>query len=512
MLFAAGSLGAGSKVCVSCHAAIARSYAATPMALSSGATGTGLFRERFTAASVSLTGGGSLDVALKNGHVEYAFREGDLKGRRSLDYFLGAGLVGRSYATAIEGFLFQAPVSYYSAPQKWALSPGYERNPQINLIREVEPACLKCHATGVQTIAGTTNGYAAEPFQEGGIGCEGCHGAGDEHVRIMKGGKASGARSIVNPAKLPGGQRDSVCAQCHLPGAVEIARAGKHAGYKPGGLLSDSVVVFVLAGVDREATVNGHAEQLSRSACARQSNGKLWCGSCHDAHRTVPVQERPAHYRKKCLQCHEEKSCKAAVGGDCTACHMPKQQAATVAHAALTQHSIAKKTVAQASLPANLELTPFEGFAGSDRDLGLAYATIAIRDNNRAWGLRALELLTKVPEDDTKAAAKLAQLYDRMGRDKQACAIYERVHSLDPTPAVIVNLGACRAAEGKIEESIALWKSALKLSPAMEAGRLNLAVAQFRGGDGEAAKSTLREGLKFNPLSTRILQMLRDIQ
>ncbi len=57
------------------------------------------------------------------------------------------------------------------------------------------------------------------------------------------------------------------------------------------------------------------------------------------------------HYRAQCLRCHTEQSCRAeptkrqatAPPDDCLACHMPKRTVTTIAHAALTDHSIPAK-------------------------------------------------------------------------------------------------------------------------------------------------------------------------
>ena len=75
---------------------------------------------------------------------------------------------------------------------------------------------------------------------------------------------------------------------------------------------------------------------------------------------------------------------------------------------------------------AYVAILPRTGFEGGDRELGLAYATVALRDANRVWGMRAFELLRKVNAqmpDDGKVAAQLAQLYDRMGNEEQACGL-----------------------------------------------------------------------------------------
>ena len=94
------------------------------------------------------------------------------KGSRRLEYFVGSGTVGRSYLLSIDNFLYQAPVSYYSAQRRWELSPGYELRDHLYLTRPVGVACLLCHASRLQPTAGTLNGFAPVPFLEGGIGCE----------------------------------------------------------------------------------------------------------------------------------------------------------------------------------------------------------------------------------------------------------------------------------------------------------------------------------------------------
>ncbi len=409
----------------------------TGMAASSGQAGAGLFRESFEHNEFTSPGGGAqYRVSSGANSISYEFREGDIQGRRRLDYFLGSGAAGRSYLTAIEGFLFQSPVSYYSSLAKWNLSPGYERTEEVNLVREAEPGCLNCHATGVQAIAGTSNRYAQPPFLEAGIGCERCHGPGEEHIARMKSGSRKGGAGIVNPAKLDTQSRDSVCAQCHLPGAVEIARSGKRDVYRPGNRLNDSVVVYVWENAKHETTVNGHFEQLARSACWKASAGKLWCGTCHDPHSTVAEAEKPAYYRDRCLTCHTSKSCTAPLAArskaqdNCIGCHMVRTPAITVQHAAFTDHSIRRQLQPSASpgTPADAVLVPFSGFQSGDRELGLAYATVAISGNNRIWGMRAFELLRRAnveDRDDGKLSSKLAQLYDRMGKEEEACALYE---------------------------------------------------------------------------------------
>jgi hypothetical protein len=517
-LIAYTAAAAESKACAPCHAEIYRKYMMTAMARTSGPAAAGM-----TAGAVT-HGTAEYHVFSDRTGLWFDFRDGEISGRRRLNIFVGSGVVGRSYATNVDGFLYQAPISYYSEPAQWKLSPGYERASGLNLTREIELGCLNCHATRLNPIAGTSNGYGQPPFAEAGVGCERCHGASDDHIARMKSGKRGAGTGIVNPAKLDHARRDSVCAQCHLPGAVEIARAVRHRPYAPGDRLADSVAVFVVENADHETTVNGHFEQLARSACLRQSSGKLWCGACHDPHSSVPQADSAAFYRKRCFTCHSSSSCKAPAArrasaqDNCVTCHMPKRAAETVQHAALTDHSIPRRPheASRTEIPNDVSLVPFAGFEAGERDLGLAYATIALRDNNAVWGRRAVDLLRKAvadSPDDGKAASRLAQLYDHMGRDKEACSLYAQAVAADKLDtAAAVNLGTCFANDGKLAESMRLWTGALERNPALESARLNIAVARYREGDASAARAILQQGLKFNPASRGIRQLLREME
>ena len=522
---AALALAGDSEKCAQCHAKIYRSYQATGMAQSSGQPGAGAFTERFDRAEfTSPAGAAQYRVSRQNAVISFDFSEGEIKGRRTLDYFVGSGAVGRSYLSSIDGFLFEAPVSYYSSNARWNLSPGYERTESVNLVREIETGCLNCHATDIQAIPGTVNRYRPRPFLEPGVGCGRCHGAGEEHISRMKTGKLKGGSGIVNPAKLEHAQRDSICAQCHLPGAVVIARPDRDRGYQPGDRLDASTAVYVWEGANGETTVNGHFEQLARSACWRGSAGKLWCGSCHDPHTVVTERDKPAFYRARCQVCHDPPSClaprpsRANAQDNCIGCHMTWTPARTVQHAAFTDHSIQRRPRPPTGLtvPKDAALVAFPGFHSTERDLGLAYASVALRDGDRTWGMRAFELLRKVNNEspgDARVSSQLAQLLDRMGREEEACDIYARVVAADPAQtAALVNFGSCLANRGKLDESMRLWKSAFDRRPGLTSAWINLAVAQQRTGDAAGALATLKAGLRYNPVSRRALDLLREME
>jgi predicted CXXCH cytochrome family protein len=242
-------------------------------------------------------------------------------------YFVGSGATARSYLLVDDGYLYEAPVAYYSRSKHWGLAPAYDTYAYPYLTRPVMPACLVCHASRLQTVVGTQNRFAEPPFVEGGVACERCHGPREAHIAKMKAGKLESGAGIVNPAKLPPENRDSICSLCHLSGAVRVMAARRDwRSFHPGERLSDSISVFVKTGGSPGMTVTGHVETLAQSACKRMAGDRLWCGVCHDPHSMPKQAGRTSWFRSKCLGCHTTDACKgskvARLGkqDDCIAC------------------------------------------------------------------------------------------------------------------------------------------------------------------------------------------------
>jgi len=138
-MIALSNAAVGSQVCSGCHAGIYRKYMATGMARSSGRVGAGDFAERFTAASLEDAGAAYRVTKTKDAYrMEFARPSAGLKGERDLRWFIGSGRVGRSYVFSVDGFLFQAPVSYYSSVERWNPSPGYSGKAHIDLAKPIE--------------------------------------------------------------------------------------------------------------------------------------------------------------------------------------------------------------------------------------------------------------------------------------------------------------------------------------------------------------------------------------
>jgi hypothetical protein len=215
MLAALPALFVGNQACARCHAEIVRAYSGTGMAHSSGkVSGVTPGRLRHEASGVSY----EIDAA---GWVRLS--KGSTRAARKLDYFIGSGTAGQSFAAVHDGFLFEAPLTWYAQSRRWDASPGYEGDRVSRWSRPIEPSCLYCHASQTRWREGSLNAYADPPFAQDGVSCERCHGPGSLHVE--------GRGKMVNPARLEPVRREAVCAQCHHSGE----RVGRHTAQDCGG-------------------------------------------------------------------------------------------------------------------------------------------------------------------------------------------------------------------------------------------------------------------------------------
>jgi len=484
--------------------------------------GTGLIRESFERASF-VHGKSGLQYRVRSDKYGYSFEfsrtpNGTLRGEKQLTYFVGSGAAARSYLINAGGFLFEAPVAYYAQSRKWDLAPGYDQHTSSYLTRPILPGCLNCHASFLEPVPRTQNRFAEPPFREGGVACERCHGPAEAHIARMRSGRLEAGPGVVNPSKLSPDRRDSVCSQCHLSGDVRVMRAGRDwNSFRPGDLLSDSMTVFVKAGGSPGMKVTSHVENLAQSRCKVASGDRLWCGSCHDPHSMPKTGERAAWFRKKCLSCHQTDQCKETAarrknGDDCAACHMPKNPVLDAQHVVYTDHSIPRRPRhSGVSPPQSADLVPFGGDA-APRDLALAYAIAGQREGGSSYRERALPLLEKTAREnpeDAEVLTYLAELYRNTSRPELAIPLYERAMRLDDAQVTAsVGLGAIRMERGEHAEAIRLWKDALSKNSGLQLVRFNLAIAQWRTGDVQAAQSNLEKAVELNPGFTAALELL----
>jgi tetratricopeptide repeat protein/cytochrome c554/c'-like protein len=514
----------GNAACAGCHSGLSNSFLKTPMALSSGPMDGSVFQENPGANRIRHDKTGFVYTIRKGAGATVMEFEREtpeaIRGERKIDFYIGSGNHGRGYVYALDGYLYQLPIGYYSQAQKWEMSPGFETGGVMKLTRPIQQGCLECHASRLRPIAGTENRYQAKPFLENGISCERCHGPGGRHAALMKSGAGiSVDLGIVNPAKLEGSRRASICAQCHLSGEARIERAGRSlATYRPGDRLSDHVLSFVAPAAEGGNLVaTGHVETLERSACKQKSGERMSCTSCHNPHFKPAPAEAAAYFNGKCVSCHTVSACKSDLtlrktrGDSCIDCHMPKRPTADIGHNVFTDHSIpraiprdaARRGTDRKPFAAGTEtLISFWGEAVRQRDLGMAYLSVAGKRGG-AYFARAAELLKGIESEldgDAAALLFLGKIYEREKNPTRAARCYEKVLQADPSKLEAgVDLGTIYAKSGRLPEAIRLWEDVLRRNPGYEIARLNLAFAHLENGNFEVAKRTLRKALEYDP-------------
>jgi hypothetical protein len=448
-------------VCGQCHPDIVARYAKTPMANTSGPVEaanepTGGFFHAISGTRYEVIRSANRLLLQSNGRP------------RQLSFYIGSRRMGRSYAFAADGYLYQAPVGYYTNRRMWDMAPGYENDREPDFNRPITAECLFCHASGARIVPRTVN-RLADASALRGITCERCHGDASAHLSHPQAG------NIVNPRKLAIPERDSVCEQCHLAGEARLPQvAHEVADFRPGQRLSTYLAVFVTAGRPSRIRVNSHAEALAASRCRRESGRKLWCGTCHDPHGSRTA------YREVCLGCHGPQSCPKLKNhsmrdeADCIACHMPKSRAYDGGHTVFTNHSIPRKPANDPSMkaaPASLEsyYSDETDSAAADRNLGIAWAQLAenYRDARlfeKAWPpLRATA--DRHPRDPL-LYAKIAEALESASKTVEAEKAY-RI-SLEQNPDqidVLVGLAVLLERTGRSAEAAVFRRRAAAILP-----------------------------------------------
>ena len=506
----------GSKACATCHGEIAKNYATTAMAQASGRVS----ELRLPSGKVfAAKAGVTYSISWKTDTPQLRFRKlmpdgSVIEGAKNLSYYVGSGAHARAFIFEEQGQPFQAPIGYYGEARGWDLAPGYEKKSSVSLGRKVETACLTCHASGLKL-------RPSELFQEGAVSCERCHGPGGRHVIAVQSGRATSSPDIINPLHLEPESRDSICAQCHLIGETRVVKAGRSEHtFRAGDRLGEHVVPFVWSSPEQtEFKVIGHFEGLWQSKCKRLSGARLSCLTCHDPHTKVPVNEKSAYYRQRCLGCHQQSSCKATVtaknrkGDSCIGCHMGIRPSTDGQHTAFTDHAIHRSAERRDLTTPSTELIAFWPATATARDYALAYAQEAWLRGDAATARRAHEKLQAVwslAPNDGAVAAELGYTNDVGGDAGKAQALYEQALKADSENLLaLTNLATHLAQAGRVNEAVGLWKKALAINPGSQVPGLNLAMVEEAEGQRGAALETVRQVLSLNPDSERALYLLR---
>ncbi|MFM9961514.1 MAG: tetratricopeptide repeat protein [Planctomycetaceae bacterium] len=350
----------GSAVCSECHAKIVSDYRAHPMGMSSATVAEASSVEDYQQrTSFDSARGIHFQVErTANGisHHEICQSGDDVLYDRAVDvqWAIGSGKRGRSYAFERNGQLLMSPISWYSQRGIWDLSPGYSDQMPNRFGRRVTDGCAACHIGRANRRPDAPDRFDHPVVLEAAIGCERCHGPAGGHVRWRQSlAPPDGPDPIVNPAKLATVERESVCNQCHLQGERRILRAGcTPFDFRPGQRLDEIWTVFVGSArgdaSDQSTTAVSQVEQMRTSRCYLESSGRMGCISCHDPHSVAADNSRAAFYEQRCQSCHETRGCglsvaeraKSSLGSACIDCHMPRLLASDIPHTSQTDHRI----------------------------------------------------------------------------------------------------------------------------------------------------------------------------
>lgn len=457
--FLAAAPGENAQVCAPCHAQETAAFLKSPMGNS-------------LAPPSPLAGG---HVARKNSGMEISIsdREGrmihslstnGLTAEYPVAYQIGAGKIGYTYMVRIGDFLYESPASWYRQ-HGWDTSPGYERKSNPDFDRLIDSQCLFCHADNGKFLGSDGRRFSGVALNP--IGCDRCHGPGDEHARQPS------AKNIINPSKLSQRARNSICEQCHLEGENRLLNPGKTwQDFHPGDELERTAVTYLLTQNNQEVKAVEQAEQLALSQCVRSSGGKLWCASCHNPHGQAA--DRVSQIRDVCRSCHStlSKTAHASVT-ECVTCHMPRLTPDDIPHTASTDHRILRRP---APLPnvANVgaEITAWQDPPSQFRARDLAVAALVIGGTHGLSSLRekGVDLLEALPQPDK-----------------------------ENDPEVLSSLVSIRLQSRELEQARKFARRAIEVQPDSGFASLNLALALQNSGDDAGADRQFLHTIDLDP-------------
>lgn len=447
-----------------------------------------------------------------------------------VSWIIGSGNKVRSYAyqNAL-GEMFMLPLSWYSESRQWAMSPGFEHRQHPGISRRMTRSCLFCHNAYPEVARGSDAFWESDRFPAElpeGTGCQRCHGPGADHVRtVLAGGSdVETIRSkIVNPGRLEGEHRDSVCFQCHMLPSVSVMGSRKigrsYYSYRPGELLSDYLVHVEVSedGISREDQfeINHHGYRFYLSSCYQESAGELACISCHNPHEKPESAAIRKTSSTVCSGCHAApETLHTAASGfdadDCVSCHMPERRTTDVIEATMTDHKIVRGPVdldaavaprrAERYAITGLELLDFgEVPTGAARDY---YRYSAIARANRFLEAARSGLRSHLDDHPYLAPTPyidLAKTEIQTGDYGAAELTLTRLLESYPNLHIAHTLlGTALLAQGKREQAIAALKRSVDIQPDPETW-FNLALAYVSAGNSDDAEAAIDQAIELRP-------------
>lgn len=521
------------KACATCHKELYDSYQHVGMAKSFAKPDHAEVIEDFGKEFFHKASQRYYKILKKDGQLVFQRYNRDAKGNpinhfeEVIDWVMGSGNRARSYLYQTEaGELFTLPLGWYSEEKTWGMSPGFEDGNHLGVKRQVKRQCMFCHNAYPEVASGSDAHWEKHLFPKElpqGTGCQRCHGPGGNHIRAVMSGAGIEAvrKNIVNPAKLPAKQRDSVCFQCHMLPAVTMIGSRKFDradySFRPGEVLSDYILhtETEVEGVKKEDffEINHHGYRFWSSDCYQKSEGKLACITCHNPHTKPDSKTFRAKVSSVCQGCHAQPetmhSFAVTQADDCTACHMPTRRTRDVVLTTMTDHRIARGPFDKKALVApikkeflpvvGLNLLPFGSLPSKDE--GEIYRIItSIRTMSQPASISALENILKrtgyqhmTPELELVRAK--ARIKDYQGTVQSALAFVKKYPQMQLGHEL---LGLARIGQGKSREARISLEKSIEIDPTPTAF-YNLGIATFRLRDFEASMQAFEKAISMRP-------------
>lgn len=330
---------AGSETCAACHRKICEDHLHTSHYLTTRPPLEKYLKGSFEPGKNSFVYDSSHTVAMEkrdSGFYEVGYKDGTERIAKRIDIIVGSGSKGQTYITRFQDRMFQLPVSYFTAANKWANSPLYPTSPVI-FDRPITSRCLECHSTYAQTL--TPPGIEPERFGTVifGVDCEKCHGPASSHVDFhTRHPNEKKGQFIVEPAAFSRQQSLDLCRLCH---GGRINKIRPSFTFTAGQRLSDYFALDTLAPPPDPGSIDVHGNQyglLRSSKCFRMSES-MTCTTCHDPHKMERGQT--ALFSQRCLTCHDgpkDHRCKLtatigpSISQNCIDCHMPLKASVSI--------------------------------------------------------------------------------------------------------------------------------------------------------------------------------------
>lgn len=469
---------------------------------------------------------------------------------QKVDYIVGSGQHTNSHIFSKNGYLYQAPITFYTQKKQWDLAPGFEKGASSRFTRLIESECMTCHNGYPDFVKTSQNKYVTIKT---GIDCERCHGPGGLHVKEKMAGNIVDTSkgpdyTIVNPRRLSTDLQNNICQRCHLQG-ISVLNDGKtFFDFRPGMHLSEVMNVFMpqYEGAQDKMIMASHVERMKKSDCY-VSSGKMSCITCHNPHVSVKFTQH-SQYINACNSCHgagkqqctEKEAVCNAKGNDCITCHMPRNGSIDIPHVAVTDHYIRKRPLDDAT---KSKITAFLGLKSFNNDSPDAITTARAfmefferynpnkglidsalkylnkeqnreasekqnRDYIRAYFLlndfgRVVEYASSLkPESITDAWAsyRIGESYSNTQQADKALPWYQRAVAIWPQSLDFQNkYGNCLLTLNKVKEAQDVFMYILKENPDYLSANVNLGFLYMQQGNKTMSYDYLMRALKLNP-------------